>query len=198
MSDAQQSTAALLRRAEAEARGAEFETDGDGVRNAEDDEIRSLSGRDDLAHSVANLLGRGRSESAVGLFAAAEDRGITPRWETSDQVAVALLHLGRPAEAGRIWERASDFPSQAIQLTRLATAALAALDFVTAERTYQTALKLDPARSDAWFGLALLHTQRGDAPEALAAARQGLRQTLTPAQTLFLRGIETLTVRYEK
>jgi hypothetical protein len=198
MHDAQQSTAALLRRAEAEARGAEFEADGEGVRPAEDDKIRSLSGRDDLARSVANLLGQGRTESAVGLFAAAEARGISPRWETSDQVAVALLHLGRPAEASRIWERASESPSLAMKLTRLATAALAALDFATAERAYQAALELDPALSEAWFGLALLHTQRGDAPEALAAARQGLRQSLTPAQTLFLRGIETLTARYEK
>ncbi len=108
-----------------------------------------------------------------------------------------MLHLGRPAEASRIWERASDPPSPATKLTRLATAALAALDFETADSMYRAALKFDPARGEAWFGLALLHTQRGDAAEALAAARQGLRHTLTPAQATFLRGIETLTARYE-
>ena len=132
------------------------------------------------------------------MFAEAEDRGISPLWSTCDLVAVVMLHLGQSAEARRIWERVSDPPSPAIKLTRLATAALAALDFATAESMYHAALDLDPAWGEAWFGLALLHIQRGDAVEALAAARQGLRQSVTPAQASFLRGIETLTARHAK
>jgi pentatricopeptide repeat protein len=210
MIDAGQSTAALLGRAQADSRVAGFETVDVGSRDSTAVEIGAIAardegpppgwdreGRDGLTRLVAGLLRRGRPEAAVQLFAEAERRGISPRWETSDQVAVALLHLGRPAEASRTWERASDPASPAIKLTRLATAALAALEFATAERTYQDATKLDSGRGEAWFGLALLYTQRGDAAEALAAAREGLRQSLTPAQASFLRGIETLTARHE-
>jgi hypothetical protein len=40
--------------------------------------------------------------------------------------------------------------------------------------------------------LAWLHTQRGDSAQAVAACQQGRRHVLTPAQTSFLQGIETL------
>jgi tetratricopeptide (TPR) repeat protein len=147
---------------------------------------------------VTELLRRGRSEKAVGLFAEALELGISPFWETSDQVALAHLHLGRPAMARKIWEQAIDPPSAAIRLARLATASLAALDFATASRTYLAALELDRTLSEAWFGLTLLNTQRGDAAEALDAARNGLRHSCTPAQASFFHCIEALTDRHEK
>jgi hypothetical protein len=45
---------------------------------------------------------------------------------------------------------------------------------------------------DAWFGLTILHTQRGDAGEALTAAREGLQRPLTPAQQSFLTALAAL------
>ena len=210
MSDAQHSTSALLRRVQAAARVPDFGPDG-GDRNTEAEGTSPLSvpddepwpgwdreGRDGLARAIAGLIATRAPREGRAVVRGGRRSGISPLWATSDQVAGALLHLGRPAEARQIWECASDPPSPAIKLTRLATAALAALDFAMAETSYRAALDVDPARGEAWFGLALLHTQRGDAAGALAAARQGLRQALTPAQASFLRGIETLTARHQK
>ena len=83
-----------------------------------------------------------------------------------------------------------------IRLARLAACELAALDFAVAERTYRAALGLDPGLGEARFGLALLHAQRGNAAEVLAAARQGLKQPLTLAQHSFLRNLEALAAPY--
>jgi hypothetical protein len=111
-------------------------------------------------------------------------------------VAATLLHLGHPAQARRVWASAAEPPAPALRLARLATAELAALDFTAAERTYRAALEVDPALGEAWFGLAVLHTQRGDAPAVLAAARQGLKHALTPAQDLLLRDLQALAAPY--
>lgn len=134
--------------------------------------------------------------AAVRLFEESEARGIVADWPTRDRVAAALLHLGRPAQARRIWEQVADSPSPSLRVARIATAALAELDYRTAETTYRAALSIDPGQGEAWFGLALLHLQRGDAGEALSAARQGRRQPLTPAQDEFLLGVEALAAPY--
>jgi len=147
---------------------------------------------EDLAHIASELLEHGQPEAAIHLFAEAQGRGIAADWLTSDRVATTLLHLGRPADANQIWEHAIAPPSPAQRQARIATALLAALDLSAAERGYHAALKLDPTLGEAWFGLAWLHTQRGDSAEAFAACRQGLRQTLTPAQTSSLHGLQTL------
>jgi tetratricopeptide (TPR) repeat protein len=149
-----------------------------------------------VSRAIAGLLHQGRAEAAVRLFAEAEGRGIGSEWPTRDRVAATLLHLGRPAEARRVWERAGDPPAASLHLARLAVTDLAALDFATAEQTYRAALELDPGLGEAWCGLALLHTQRGDAAAALAAARQGLKQPHTPAQDALLRGLEALAAPY--
>jgi tetratricopeptide (TPR) repeat protein len=192
MSDAEQSTAAVMRRLWAAGPARNRDIVGPG-----EDEPGTGWDREGLSRAVAEHLRRGRAEAAARLFAAAEDRGIVPPWTTCDRAAVALLHLGRPAEARRIWERAADPPSPALRLTRVATAALAALDFATAEQTYRAALQLDAAQGEAWFGLALLHTQRGEATAARAAAQRGLlARAGSPAQTAFLRELARLAARF--
>jgi DNA-binding transcriptional LysR family regulator len=84
----------------------------------------------------------------------------------------------------------------ALLLARLASADLAALDFAAAEHTYRAALELDPALGEAWLGLAVLHTERGDAAAVVAAAGQGLKLSLTPAQKLLLCDLEALAAPY--
>jgi hypothetical protein len=148
--------------------------------------------QDGLAYTTRELLEHGYPETAIRLFSEAQARGITADWSTSDRVATTLLHLGHPADASRVWELAVAPPSPSQRQARIATALLAALDFSAAERGYHTALELDPALGEAWFGLAWLHTQRGESAQAQAACRQALRQTLTPAQTLVLEGLQAL------
>jgi tetratricopeptide (TPR) repeat protein len=142
------------------------------------------------------LIEEGRPEAAVRCFADGQRQGIKPAWPVCDRVAAALLHLGRPAEASRVWETATLPPSPALKLTRVATAQLAAIDFETALQTYRSALDLDPRLAEAWFGVALLHTQRGDAAAALTAASEGARTSPTPAQKAFLTAIEALVASY--
>ena len=115
-----------------------------------------------------------------------------PDWTTRDRVATTLLHLGRPVQARRVWERAPDAPSPAIRLTRIGTALLAALDFQSAEESFRSALKHDAHLGEAWFCLALLHVQRGDANETLAACERGLQQSLTEAQRSSLESFKAL------
>ena len=148
--------------------------------------------REGLNQSLVELLRHGRPETAIDRFAEAERRGIVPSWSTCDRVAAALLLLGRPDEARRIWERARNSPSTALRSSRIATADLAALDFPAAEAAFRTALKHDPELGEAWFGLALLHTQRGDLAEALTTCRAGLRRPSTSPRQTFLQSIEAL------
>jgi hypothetical protein len=149
----------------------------------------------DLARAVNSLIENGRPETAARQFAEGVRHGITASWPLGDRVAATLLHLGRPAEAAELWERLAP-PSRALQLARLATASLATFDFETALRIYRSALEIDPSLSEAWFGVALLHTQRGDAAAALTAAREGMKRSPTPAQQAFLTAIEAFVAPY--
>jgi tetratricopeptide (TPR) repeat protein len=195
MSDALPSVEARLRSAWAAETGAREEAGAGGrLRPAGESRHERAPGweREGLSRAVRELLQGGRPEAAVGLFAEAEGDGFAASWPASDQAALTMLHLGRPAEARRTWERAANPPSRALLLARIASADLAALDFSGAEQTYRAALELDPGLGEAWFGLALLHAERGDAAETRAAAAQGLRHSLTPAQETFMRRIGAL------
>jgi tetratricopeptide (TPR) repeat protein len=143
--------------------------------------------REGLGQRVAGLLDEGRFEAVLPCFVNAERRGITPDWATSDRVATTLLHLGRNADARRVWERAAAPPSQAVRLSRIATAALASQEFAAAKEGFEAALKLDSGLGEAWFGLALLHVQLGEADEAAAACEAGLRRPGTAAQAASLK-----------
>jgi tetratricopeptide (TPR) repeat protein len=210
MRDARRSVVELSRRAGAAVETAVPGTDADSEPGAGADRIpspvesgleRNPGPRPDDGHgltlAIADLLRRGYAVAAVRLFEESQERGILPDWPTCDRVAATLLHLGRPAEARRIWEQQeTDAPSPSLRLARIASAALAELDYPTAETTYHAALELDPGQGEAWFGLALLHLQRGDAGAALSAARRGRSPSLTPAQDAFLQVVEALAAPY--
>jgi tetratricopeptide (TPR) repeat protein len=193
MHDAQQEVVDLMRQARSSngSRAAVKAPAAPTVKGAVE-RLPAWADRDGLSRAIAELLANGRPAAAVRLFATAGERQIVPSWPASDSVATALLHLGRPAAARRVWERAAEPPSPAVRLARLATAALAALDFPTAEREYRAAIALDPKLGEAQFGLALLFTQLGDAKGAVTAARAALQSSLTLSQNTFMAGIEAL------
>ena len=151
-----------------------------------------IADRGGLARRIAELLQAGRFEAVYACYADAEARGIKADWATGDRVGTTLLQLGEPAAARRIWERAAGAPSPALRLSRIATAALASQDFQAAKVGYESALELDPGLGEAWFGLALLHTQRGDAKEASAACEGGLGPTPSEAQAGAIRVFQSL------
>jgi hypothetical protein len=151
---------------------------------------------DGLSRTISTLLREGRAEAATRMLAEGENRGIRVVWTTSDRAATVLLYLGRPVEAHRIWERTTDPPSAAVRLAHLGASELARMDFAAAEKTYRAALALDAGLGETWLGLALLHAERGDADEALSAARGGLKRALTSEQRSFLRAVEVLAAPY--
>ena len=122
------------------------------------------------AQAVNSLIDKGQPETAVPCSKTAYAAGSCRPGRCADRVAAMLLHLGRPAEAKELWQRTAP-PTRAQQLARIATAALAMFDFETALELNRSALDIDPNLTEAWFGVALLHTQRGDATAASAAAR---------------------------
>ena len=83
-------------------------------------------------------------------------------------------------------------PSPAQRQVRIATALLAALYFPAAERGYRACSSLIPRSGKPGSGWPGCTTQRGDSAQAFAACQQGRRHGLTPAQTSFLQGLETL------
>jgi len=196
MRDAERSVAAQMRFVRAVADQAAVTEESRLKAEAAVQPFPAWESREGLEHAIDALLEDGRAETVVRLLAEAEDRGVVPSWHACDRVAAALMHLGRPAEAQRVWERAADPPSPSLQLARRATAALAALDFPTAEHTYRAALEHDASLGEAWLGLTLLYTERGEAGESLTSAREGLRHSLTTAQRSWLRGVEALVARH--
>ena len=110
-------------------------------------------------------------------------------WAFADRAAGLFMHLGRPADARRVWEQARNCPSQATLHCRLAAAFWVERDFDTAARHFEQARKADPDLGDVSWGLPMLHAQLGDAAAALPACREGLRRRLNPDQESDLRGL---------
>lgn len=136
----------------------------------------------DLSGAIVELLRLRRPLTAAALARAAEQIGRTLPWETADRVAVALLQLGDPAAARRVWDRATAPTAVALRLARIGEAELASLDFEAAARSLGAALEHDPKLGEAWFALALLRVQSGDAAGACSACRDGLACLLTEPQ----------------
>ncbi len=201
MGDARASIATMMRQAWAAAVGGDADADPgpdrDTTADPEPAEVGpptgwEQDGSDGLARAIAERIRRRRPETAVRLWNQAEGRGIAAPWAARDRVAMALIDLGRPVEARGVWLGAADPPSPAVRSARLAAAAHATLDFPAARREYRAALEQQPDLGEAWFGLALMHVQLGEADEALAACRAGRKCPLTPPQKAFLIRLERL------
>jgi tetratricopeptide (TPR) repeat protein len=149
----------------------------------------------ELSELFEDWLRHGRTLGAIELVRQAEARGIALPWKLADRVAITHLHLGEPDEARRYWERAHAPPSPALRLARIAQAELALTDIEAAEKRFRAALGLDPRLGEAWFGLALLELQSGDADATLAACRAGLSCALTEPQREVLDKFKTLVER---
>jgi Flp pilus assembly protein TadD len=116
-------------------------------------------------------------------------------WSHANRIAVTHLHLGDPDSARRVWAAANDPPSQALRLTRMASADLAALDSTAAVASCRAALKLDSTLGEAWYVLAIALVESGRADLALAAVRESLKHPLTDSERKVLAGVEALLNR---
>ena len=89
------------------------------------------------------------------------------------------MHLGRPADARRVWQRATGCPAAALLECRLAATFWVERDFDSALRHYREARRLDPQLAGPCWSLAWLHAELGQAAPALAACRAGLALPLS-------------------
>jgi tetratricopeptide (TPR) repeat protein len=113
-------------------------------------------------------------------------------WPFADQAAALCMHMGQPAAARQVWQAATSPPSEAVRLARLASTYWVERDFETARRTYQESLKKDPQLGEAWWGLAMMSAQLGQAQSLLDACRQGSQRKLSKREQEDLRELERL------
>ena len=139
--------------------------------------IPKNEGRDDVMVRLSELVEQGRGAAATRCFAEAENRGIVFDWAAGNRLATARLadwlSHGRPAGLGtppgtrrRLLCAGAGLPPR--HWRRKNSGRL--------ERGTKRHSNSIPRLGEAWFGLALLHTQLGEAAETLAACDGGLRR----------------------
>jgi tetratricopeptide (TPR) repeat protein len=147
-----------------------------------------------LPAAIVGLVREGRVLSAAQRL---ETSGTSSfPWSFAELAAGLYLHLGRPEEARRIWQEASQCPSPALKHCRLACTYWVERDHEAALRQYLAAQEADPRLAEAAWGLALLQTQLGDASAALDACRRGLKLDLNPHQRAQLEQLQKLLDPY--
>jgi hypothetical protein len=147
-----------------------------------------------LPSAVLRLVSEGRPLRAVPRLEASERSSWS--WLFAERVAGLYLHLGRPADARRVWQQARDCPSEAVRHCRLACTFWVERDFASALRHYAEARNTDAKLAEPCWGLAMLHAQLGDAELALSACRQGLGLTLTSRQRSDLEALQRFLRSY--
>jgi tetratricopeptide (TPR) repeat protein len=151
----------------------------------------------ELPAAVARLVQRNRPEAAARLIERAEEDGAARwPWPFAEQAAGLYMHLGRPADARRIWEQASGCPSEALRACRLAATFWVERDYDAAVRHFQAARAADPRLAEACWGLAMLYARLGDAGPALEACRAGGELSCNERQRADLAALEQLLGAY--
>lgn len=145
------------------------------------------------------LLRAGLTDAAAELVSAAEAQGRTEwDWAMSDRAAGLYMHLGRPEDARRLWQRAKAPAAPGLREARLASTFWAQRDFDTALRHFLAARVAAPQLVEASWGLAMLYAQLGRANDSLHACREGLRAPLSEQQRADLEGLQRLLAPYEQ
>jgi tetratricopeptide (TPR) repeat protein len=143
--------------------------------------------------AVDFLLRTHQPAAAVSLLEAIQQRRpLAWSWPLAERAGAAYLRLGRPADARRVWQQATAAPSESLRQSRLADTYWIEEDFATAARLYSQATAADPIRGEAWWALAMIRTQSGQAAEAVAACRQGLKCSLPDPLRSEMQSLEML------
>ncbi len=153
---------------------------------------RNLSELDQIvtAHLVA-----GRAEGAARLL----EQAFPPEkasWTTVEKMATIRLHLGEPAKARSIWEKATTCPDPGLREARIATTYLAENDFDAARSRYEHALQSNPKLFDALYCLAVLEQDAGNAPAAYDLARKAASATKDSAWQAAARAVAAGVARF--
>jgi tetratricopeptide (TPR) repeat protein len=145
----------------------------------------------DFPARIDYLLQMGQPKAAAEV--ADQMPASTVSWAVAERVAPLYLHLGRPADARRIWHGAAGAPSKSERLGREALTYWVERDFEQAAELYRQALAAEPRFAEAWWGMAMLSAQLGRAKDTLEYCEKGLRLPLTDRQRTDLRFKTLLT-----
>ena len=127
--------------------------------------------RDELERKIGELLDSGRVATAAELIeksTPAEARS----WEWTDRLGTLYLHLGEPAKARAAWLEGGSNADNPLRSARVGLTYLVEDRFDAARSAYQTAIEADPKLFEAYFGLASLELDAGNAPACGAAANK--------------------------
>jgi tetratricopeptide (TPR) repeat protein len=156
-------------------------------------DVRGAPSTAEVPTNLTQLLLGNRPESASRLIEQSERRQrLQWTWPVAEEAAGLYMHLGRPAEARRIWLAAGDCPSVALLELRLGSTFWVERDFQAAIQHFRAAQAADPQRADVYWALAMLYAQLGEAGPALEACRHGLEQHPNERQRLDLEGLQQL------
>ncbi len=160
-------------------------------------EVKRQSGApEETPAAVLSLIRSYQPLAGVRLAQRMERRqAVTWSWPDADTLAMTYLQLGQPEKARHVWEHASA-TSEADRLCRLASTFWVERDFDAAIQRYTRALAMDPKRAEAWWALAMIHTQRGQADAALQACHKGLALQPSEQQRTSLQQLEELLRPY--
>ncbi len=116
-----------------------------------------------------------------------------------NRAATLRLHLGEPARARELWQKAAPVPPQsAIRDARIGASYLVENDFEAARRYYRQALAAKPDLFEAHYGLAVLEQDSGNAAAALEAARAAVRSAPDDAASSAARVIAARVAPYAR
>jgi tetratricopeptide (TPR) repeat protein len=136
---------------------------------------------DSAAKSIASCLRSGLPMLAARRYAALpQGNREALEWEGTHAAAAAFLRLGQPAEARAILEAVAEVPSESLRRCRIAETCLVEQQLTRSEELFRQALAAEPALAEAWWALATIYAQRGDAEGAYECCQQGLQYDLTP------------------
>ncbi|MGP0064565.1 MAG: tetratricopeptide repeat protein [Isosphaeraceae bacterium] len=126
---------------------------------------------------ITRMLSQGRAEGAADLLEKAYPPDGIP-WAILDRIATLRLHLGEPARARALWQKAAAGPESAVAMAWIGATYFAEGDFEAARRSYLEALQTNPELFEACYSLALLEQDAGDATKSYEFARKAI--TMAP------------------
>jgi tetratricopeptide (TPR) repeat protein len=151
--------------------------------------------KNELDQVLTALLSTGRAATAAELLEEANPAE-HPSWEAVDRTATLWLHLGEPARARRLLEKAAVSPPQAVRDVRIGTTYLVEGDFAAARRHYQRAIEDSPESFEAHYSLAVLEQDAGDAVAAYDHAFQAIKLAANEAARSAARAIASSVARF--
>jgi tetratricopeptide (TPR) repeat protein len=155
-------------------------------------EWRNLS---DLDRVVSANLASGRAASAAELLEQAYPPESAP-WEVLEKIVTLRLHLGEPARARGLLQKATTVSEPALREARIATTYLIEGDFDAARRHYRAALDAKPGLFEAHYCLAVLEQDAGLADAAYEQARKAVASADNDVGRSAARQIATSVSRF--